>query len=174
SLFSGYGDPLVPIKVFTSMFLHGNLWHLAGNLLFLCVLGPAVEEALGGPRYLLLYLVAGAVAALAHVFVNAGSFSGLMGASGAIGGVLGAYFVLFPAERIQLWVLVDTVPVSAWLMLSIWFVAQIFLPQVGVANWAHVGGFVVGMAWIQLKGGRQKVLKLESSPPEESPGQVSL
>ena len=160
SFLMGHGDPLALVKVFTSMFLHGNLWHLVGNLLFLCVFGPAVEEALGGFRYVALYLLAGVVAAAAHLYVNLGSFAGLTGASGAIGGVLGAYFVLFPAERIQVWVVIDTVPVAAWLMLSVWFVAQVFLPQPGVANWAHVGGFVVGMTWIQVRGGREKVLGL--------------
>ena len=169
SFLSGHGDPLVLVKVFTSMFLHGNIWHLLGNLLFLCVFGPAVEEALGGPWYAALYLLAGAVASAAHVYVNAGSFAGLTGASGAIGGVLGAYFVLFPSARIQLWVLLDTVAVAAWLMLTVWFVAQVFLPQPGVANWAHVGGFVVGMAWIQVRGGRERVLKLERVSPDVSP-----
>jgi membrane associated rhomboid family serine protease len=159
SFLTGHGDPVAALKVFTSMFLHGNLWHLVGNLVFLCVFGPAVEEALGGPAYGGLYVLAGLAAAAAHVFVNSGDFAPLTGASGAIGGVLGAYFVLFPAARIQVWALFDTFPVAAWLMLSVWFVAQVFLPQQGVANWAHVGGFVAGMAWILARGGRDRVLK---------------
>lgn len=163
---SGHGDPLAALKVFTSMFLHGNLWHLASNLVFLCVFGPAVEEAVGGAAYAILYVVAGVVAALAHVFVNSGDFAALTGASGAIGGVLGAYFVLFPAARIQVWAVVDTFPVAAWLMLGLWFIAQVFLPQQGVANWAHVGGFVAGMALILWRGGRDKVLHLTASEPD--------
>lgn len=163
ALVGGHGDPLVLVKLFTSMFLHGNVWHLAGNIVFLAVLGPAVEEATGGPKYVLLYLVAGLVAGLAHVFVNAGSFGGLTGASGAIGGVMGAYFLLFPSSRIQLWVVFETVPVTAWLLLSVWFVSQVFLPQAGVANWAHLGGFLAGMVWVLAQGGREKVLRVPSA-----------
>lgn len=163
----GHADPLIPAKVFTSMFLHANLWHLGGNLLVLLVFGPSVEQALGGPRYGALYLLAGIAAAAAHVWVYPGSFSGLLGASGAIGGVMGAYFLLFPAAKIRCWAIFDTFEVPAWLLLSLWFVGQLFVSQTGTANWAHVGGCVVGMAAVLALGGRSNILA--SNPVEDVP-----
>lgn len=160
------GDPVVIAKIFTAMFLHVNPLHLAGNLLMLYVFGPSVEQALRGPRYAILYFVCGVFAAAAHVYVNLGSFAGLIGASGAIGGVLGAYFVLFPSCRIKVWMVFDTIPTPAWLFLAIWFVGQLFLPQDGVANWAHVGGFMAGIMMVQIFGGQAKLLEMSAVEDE--------
>ena len=156
---SGNGDPAAPAKVFTSMFLHGSLIHLIGNVLFLYVFGPGVERALGGPRFALYYLFWGLVAAAAHTFVNPGSDIPTLGASGAIGGVLGCYFLLYPGTRVELVLLFYPVVVASWVLLGGWFLWQIFFPQPGVANWAHAGGFLAGMMTVLVLGGRQAVLK---------------
>ncbi|MCU0315623.1 MAG: rhomboid family intramembrane serine protease [Fimbriimonadaceae bacterium] len=165
--FTPAGDPVALGKIFTSMFLHGSLAHIIGNVLFLQAFGPGVERALGGARFTLYYLVWGFLAAGAHVFVDPRSVVPTLGASGAIGGVLGAYFLTFPGSKMKvvvppLFFLPFNLP--SWLLLALWFVFQIAFPQPGVANWAHAGGFMAGMATILFLGGRQKVtrhLKLE-------------
>lgn len=156
------GDPAALAKVFTSMYLHGSLAHLLGNVLFLIVFGPGVERALGGPRFALYYLFWGVMAAAAHTFVNPGSDVPTLGASGAIGGVLGSYFLLFPGSRVELVLLFYPIVVASWVLLGGWFLWQIFLPQPGVANWAHAGGFLAGMVTILVLGGRESVLKGKS------------
>lgn len=153
------GDPMAFAKIFTSMFLHGGLAHLVGNVLFLVVFGPGVEKALGGPRFALYYLFWGLVAAAAHTFVNPGSDIPTLGASGAIGGVLGSYFLLFPGSRVELLLIFYPVVVASWVLLGGWFIWQIAFPQPGIANWAHAGGFLAGMMTILIMGGRQAVLK---------------
>lgn len=148
--------------IFTSMFLHAGLLHLVGNMLFLLVFGPGIETALGGPRYALYYLSWGVAAALTHIFVAPHSQIPVLGASGAIGGVLGAYFLLFPGNRIEIFVPILaflTFEAPAWVLLGLWFVYQIAVPQQGVANWAHVGGFLAGMVTVLVMGGRVAVLK---------------
>src|SRR5512141_1779059 len=125
-------DHFALVTVFTSMFLHGGLMHLVGNMIFLTVVGSAVEEALGSWRYALYYLFWGVAAAAAQTYVDPNSSVPTLGASGAIGGVLGAYFLLFPANKIQ--VIVPWMPfwqpvVSAWMLLGIWFLWQILVPQ---------------------------------------------
>lgn len=156
----GEGDPAALARIFTSMFLHGSLAHLIGNMLFLLTFGPSVERALGGPRFALQYLFWGIVAAGAHVFVNPDSMTPTLGASGAIGGVLGSYFILFPGAKVSLFVWPLPIPISvlSWVLLLGWFAFQILLPQQGVANWAHAGGFMAGMATVLILGGRTKVL----------------
>ncbi len=153
------GDPAAIAKVFTSMYLHGSLAHLLGNVLFLIVFGPGVERALGGPRFALYYLFWGVMAAAAHTFVNPMSDVPTLGASGAIGGVLGAYFLLYPGSKVELVVLFYPVVVASWILLGGWFLWQIFLPQPGVANWAHAGGFLAGMVTVLVMGGRDAVLR---------------
>lgn len=155
------GDPTAMAKVVTSMFLHGSLGHLVGNLLFLIAFGPGVERVLRGPRFALFYFFWGLVAAGAHVWVDPLSEIPTVGASGAIGGVLGCYFLLFPASEIKV-----VIPpfffwpfnVPSWALLGIWFLWQIFFPQPGVANWAHAGGFLAGMLTVLVMGGRKKAL----------------
>lgn len=155
------GDRFALFSVFTAMFLHGNIVHLLGNLLYLFVFGPAVENALGSWRYTLYYLFWGVVAAATHVFVEPSSDIPTLGASGAIGGVLGSYFLLFPANKIEFVVPLIPYPfvISAWVLLGTWFLYQVFVRQEGVATWAHAGGFLAGMLTILIAGGRLRLLK---------------
>jgi membrane associated rhomboid family serine protease len=141
------GKP-VYLAVIYSMFLHGSWLHIGGNMLFLWVFGNNIEDRLGWLPYLLFYLLAGVVATLAHVAVQPSSTVPLIGASGAVAGVMGAYLVLFPNVRIRsllifIIVLIRDIP-AKWL-LGFWFVFQFFTnPAEGVAWVAHVGGFVFG------------------------------
>ncbi|HVL39462.1 MAG TPA: rhomboid family intramembrane serine protease, partial [Fimbriimonadaceae bacterium] len=136
----GTGDRFALVTMFTSMFLHANLVHLLGNMVFLLAFGNSVENTIGPFRYALYYIFWGLVAGSAHVFVDSSSIIPTVGASGAIGGVLGCYFLLFPGNKIEF--IIPILPfwpfvVSAWIMLGMWFLWQIFVPQQGVANWAH-------------------------------------
>jgi membrane associated rhomboid family serine protease len=155
------GDRFPLVTVFTSLFLHAGIWHLLGNMLFLLTFGPAVEEALGTPRFALYYLFWGIVASATQIFVDPGSTAPVVGASGAIGGVLGCYFLLFPANKIEILVpyLPFTITLSAWVLLGAWFLWQIFIRQEGIANWAHAGGFMAGLATVLIIGGRNAVLR---------------
>jgi membrane associated rhomboid family serine protease len=155
--------------VFTSMFLHGGLWHLIGNMLFLHVFGDNIEDAMGHLRYLLFYLLCGAAAVAAQVATDPFSPVPVVGASGAVSGVLGAYIVLFPRGRIRsllfLGVFGTVVMVPAWVQLGLWFALQIVLGVLalgargggGVAFFAHVGGFVAGMLLVWLFADRREV-----------------
>ncbi len=146
-------NPLFPDKepllgLVYSLVLHGGLVHLGFNMWSLWVFGNNVEDAFGHARYLGLYLTAGVVGSLTHVVLNPGSAVPLIGASGAIAGVMGAYLVLFPRARIvsivpPFWFLQFRVPAAAFL--GLWFVAQFFIADATVAWAAHVGGFVVGV-----------------------------
>jgi membrane associated rhomboid family serine protease len=160
---SGASTDKFPLAtMFTSLFLHANVWHILGNILFLAAFGKSVENALGHYRFVLYYLFWGVAASAAHLFVMPDSSIPTVGASGAIGGVLGCYFLLFPGNKIQLWVLLVFFPievvVNAWVLLLTWFIWQVAVPQEGVANWAHVGGFLAGMATVLIMGGRRRVL----------------
>lgn len=136
----------------TSMFLHGGWLHLLGNLWFLWVFGNNVEDAMGHARFAGFYLLCGLAAAMAQVVVDPGSLIPMVGASGAISGVMGAYAVLYPRVRIHtlvvLVVLFFRVSLPAWVMLGYWFLLQLAgtgVEQVGgVAFWAHAGGFLAG------------------------------
>ena len=144
-------------SIFTSMFMHGGLLHLGGNMLYLWIFGDNVEDAMGSFKYLLFYLAGGVVAALAHIATNPGSTIPTVGASGAIAAVLGAYLVLYPNARvltiIPLGVFMRLTTVPAIIVLGLWFVLQLANgmltlggPDVGgVAFWAHIGGFVFGL-----------------------------
>ena len=151
------GFPL--LTILTSMFLHGGVGHLLGNLAFLYVFGPGVEEAIGGARLALYYVAWGVGAAAAQIWVNPYTSTPTLGASGAIGGVLGAYFLLFPSSRIEILIPFLEFEAPAWLLLGGWFVFQVAFRQEGVANWAHAGGFLAGMFTVLILGGRAAVLK---------------
>lgn len=166
----GHGDWLDLAKMFTAMFLHGNLIHLLGNLIFLAAFGPNVEAAMGSPRYALYYVFWGVAAFSAQVFVSPFSEIAVLGASGAIGGVLGAYFLLFPGNKIKViippffwW----TFDVFAFILLGLWFLAQFVFPQDGVATWAHAGGFVAGMFTVLASGGAKRLLVNASFEQDE-------
>jgi membrane associated rhomboid family serine protease len=152
---------------FTSMFLHADLIHLGGNMLFLYVFGDNVEDTFGHVRYLLFYLVSGIGASSLHIYAAlslGGSAIPTIGASGAIAGVLGAYFVLFPRSKILtlvflFWITIVAIP--AVVFLGLWFVYQFLYGSIGagggVAYWAHVGGFVTGIVFgVAWRGRRRK------------------
>jgi membrane associated rhomboid family serine protease len=139
-----FPDKVPAVSVFVSMFLHGSIAHIVGNMWFLWLFGNNVEEAFGHVRYLLLYLVAGVVAALAFVIASPGGTIPLVGASGAIAAVLGAYFVLFPGKMVLSVVFVSLVSVPALLFLGLWFVGQFLMGDPGVAWQSHVAGFALG------------------------------
>jgi membrane associated rhomboid family serine protease len=144
------------LPLVTSMFLHGGILHLAGNMLFLWIFGDNVEEFFGHFTYLLFYLTCGIGGGLLHVLFNLSSGVPAIGASGAIAGVLGAYIVLYPGARILTLVFIFLVPLPAIFVLGGWFVLQVLQafntlgmgPRAagGVALWAHVGGFLMGLA----------------------------
>ncbi|MCC6639757.1 MAG: rhomboid family intramembrane serine protease [Deltaproteobacteria bacterium] len=145
----------------SSMFLHGGWLHLIGNLWFLWVFGNNVEDAMGHARFLAFYVVCGLAAAAAQTLANPASDLPMVGASGAIGGVMGAYAVLYPKNRIDTLIIfgfyVRTLAVPAYVMLGYWFVLQVLggLPSLGgegagVAFWAHVGGFVAGALLVRV------------------------
>jgi membrane associated rhomboid family serine protease len=146
--------------VVTSMFLHGGWLHLLGNLWFLWVFGNNVEDSMGHPRFLAFYLLCGVAAAAAQVLVNPSSLIPMVGASGAISGVMGAYIVLYPKVRVHMfaWIILPfRFMMPAWLMLGYWFLLQVIggIPALqaesgGIAFWAHAGGFVAGMLLIWL------------------------
>ncbi len=137
----------------TNMFLHGGWSHLLGNMLFLWIFGDNIEDCCGHLRYLVFYLTSGVAASAFWMLTAWGSQYPAVGASGAISGVLGAYFVLYPRARIRTVVGMGffwrVVRVPAYIMIGLWFVYQFMLALVplntGVAYWAHVGGFVVGI-----------------------------
>lgn len=146
----GPDQPVFPDKqpflaVMTSMFLHGSVGHVLFNMWFLWIFGNNVEEAFGRVRYLLLYLIGGVAATAAFVVMNPDSTVPLVGASGAIAAVLGAYAVLFPGHRVLSLVGWFVVPVPAAIFLGIWFVAQFGLGGTNVAWEAHAGGFLFGL-----------------------------
>jgi membrane associated rhomboid family serine protease len=141
-------------SVFVSMFLHGGLLHIGGNMLFLWIFGNNVEDRLGRLRYLLFYLAGGLAAAALQVAVGPSSALPTLGASGAIAAVLGAYLVMFPGARVRALVSIFPVDLPAVVLLGGWFVLQLFHGvgglsahlNDGVAYWAHIGGFLFGAA----------------------------
>jgi membrane associated rhomboid family serine protease len=144
-----------PLTVLTSMFLHGGFGHLAGNLLFLWIFGNNVEDAMGRARFLAFYLASGVAAAIAQVLASAASGSvdlPMVGASGAIAGVLAAYLRLFPGARILTLAFVFLVWLPAWVVLGLWIATQVLAVVAGgapgVALLAHIGGF--GAGWLML------------------------
>jgi membrane associated rhomboid family serine protease len=151
---------LTPIS---SVFLHGGWTHLLGNMWFLWVFGNNIEDSMGPARFLAFYLLCGVLAAAAHIISAPASVIPTVGASGAISGIMGAYLILFPKARVNLFfffvIFFKIIPVPAWVALLWWFGWQVIsgLPELqgagdtgGVAVWAHVGGFVAGMLLIRL------------------------
>jgi membrane associated rhomboid family serine protease len=152
-------DPLVGfVTMLTSMFLHGGWMHLLGNLWFLWIFGPSVEEELGAKRFAALYLASGVAAALAQAMFDPFARIPMLGASGAIGGVLAAYVSLHPRRRIDTLAFVFVWPIPALFFVLEWFAINLFrgvgaLTAVngdGVAWWAHVGGFLAGLVLVRL------------------------
>lgn len=152
---------------FTSMFLHSGWLHIGGNMLSLWIFGDNIEDRMGHARFLVFYLLVGLAATLAQTAADWGSTLPLVGASGAIAGVMGAYFVLFPSSRILVLVFllffVDVVEIPALLYLGFWFLLQIVggagrvgATGGGVAFWAHAGGFLAGIAGVLVFRRRER------------------
>ena len=153
-----------PINILTpvlSMFLHGSWGHILGNSLFSWVFGRSVEDSMGSGRFLVFYFICGIAAAALHIVINAASPVPTVGASGAISGIMGAYLILYPRARVNMFFIIFVIPIRAWLVLLYWFGLQVLegLPELsqmnpqvsgGTAVWAHVGGFLTGMLLVSL------------------------
>ena len=157
--------------VVTSMFLHGSVLHFAGNMLYLWIFGDNVEDRMGHGRFVAFYLLCGAAAALAQTFTDPSSIVPMIGASGAIAGVMGAYFVLYPRSRIvtlvPIFLFIQILEVPAIFFLGIWFVLQFASglgslarvagePAGGIAFWAHVAGFAAGLLTVTVFRRRER------------------
>ncbi|WP_116652696.1 rhomboid family intramembrane serine protease [Pelagibacterium sediminicola] len=143
--------------LFSYMFLHADLFHLLSNMLFLWVFGDNVEDALGHVKYLAFYLLCGVLAGVVHLFIYPDSYGPLVGASGAVAGVMGAYLVLYPRVRVFVLnrlVIFFPLALPAWAVLGIWIFSQLFYAVLGsdgaVAWWAHIGGVAAGAALVFL------------------------
>jgi membrane associated rhomboid family serine protease len=157
-----YTLPAVVVPFFTSMFLHAGWEHVLGNMWWLFIFGDNVEDYLGHFRYLMFYLLSGLIAMATQVAIYPHSTIPTVGASGAIAGVLGAYFILYPRARVLTWFFVFVLYLPAWIVLGEWFALQFLAGAAslsvvhmgrdvgGVAVWAHVGGFIAGVAMIKL------------------------
>ncbi|MBI5076025.1 MAG: rhomboid family intramembrane serine protease [Nitrospirae bacterium] len=156
-------QPIHPLlTIFTSMFMHGGVFHIFGNMLYLWIFGNNIEDRLGHVRFILFYLFCGIVAALSHTMAAAGSGVPMIGASGAVSGVLGAYLLLFPMARIHtiifLGFFVQTVQIPALIVIGFWAIIQVvnglitqgMASQGGIAWFAHAGGFLAGLITIKL------------------------
>jgi membrane associated rhomboid family serine protease len=157
-----YSLAQVAVPFLTSMFVHGSWMHVIGNMWFLYIFGDNVEDYLGHFKYLSFYLISGLIAMATQVAIYPNSNVPTVGASGAIAGVLGAYFVLYPRARVLTWFFVFVLYLPAWVVLGEWFVLQFLAGAAtlsmahvgrdvgGVAVWAHVGGFISGVIMIKL------------------------
>ena len=168
------------VTLFTSMFMHGGILHLAGNMLFLWIFGNNIEDSMGRGRFVLFYLLAGLIAVYAQSLLDTGATVPTIGASGAVAGVLGGYALLHPQARVLSLIFivffVTLIEVPAYIILGIWFVLQ-FIPAIGqtaipdiageggVAYWAHLGGFVFGLAAIKLFANRARERPVEPPYP---------
>lgn len=168
-----------PQTFVTSMFLHGSFMHLAGNMLFLWVFGDNLEDQMGHVGFLLFYLAGGLAAAVAQVLSDPSSPVPMVGASGAIAGVMGGYLLLFPRARVDILIILivffRVIPVPAWIVLGAWFGIQVIqgsltpTDQGGVAYWAHAGGFAAGLGltlplWMR-RGGPVYWRRTDGHPP---------
>ncbi len=151
-----------PLTLFAAMFIHGGLFHLAGNMLFLWIFGNNIEDFLGSLRFIPFYLLSGLGATFVQVVFSPNSRLPMIGASGAIAGVLGAYLILYPAARVLtlvfLFFFIRIVAIPAAFLLGLWFVLQVLNVGMGggVAWFAHIGGFLVGIGLITLVSRRRR------------------
>jgi membrane associated rhomboid family serine protease len=163
--------------VITSMFMHGGWFHLIGNMLFLWVFGNNIEDAMGHGKFVIFYLLCGVAAAATQTFISPHSIVPMIGASGAISGVLGAYLLLYPRVRVHTLIIlpiyITTVALPAWVMLGYWALIQLVsglgslseIEKGGVAFFAHVGGFLAGLVLIRLFAS-DEVLRRRPTQPE--------
>ena len=160
--------PYNVLTIFTSMFLHGGVLHVAGNMLYLWIFGNNVEDIAGHLRFLVFYLCSGVVACVAQFSFDPASPIPMIGASGAVSGILGAYLLLFPRARVKtlifIFLFITTFDIPAMLLLTVWFLMQImFAHSQGVAWFAHIGGFIFGLITIKIftmgKGSRRRAYR---------------
>lgn len=172
----------------TSMFLHGGFMHFAGNMLFLWIFGDNLEDMLGHVKFLLFYLATGIAAALLQYMTDPSSAVPMIGASGAIAGVMGGYLLLFPKARVDVLfiivIIIRVIPIPAWAALLVWFGLQLFNGVAsfgaeggGVAHWAHAGGFIAGFAivlplWLRL--GAQRFWERTDGHPDHPEAKYKL
>lgn len=156
---------LPPLALIASMFLHGGFFHLFGNMLYLWIFGNNIEDFLGPFRFVLFYLLSGLGASLTHIVFHPNSQVPMIGASGAIAGVLGAYLILYPRARVLTFVFlfffIRILPIPAFFILGIWFIAQVLNVGLGggVAWFAHIGGFLIGIALIKIYTRKRRKVK---------------
>jgi membrane associated rhomboid family serine protease len=153
-----------PLTLFTAMFVHGGILHLGGNMLYLWIFGDNIEDRVGHLRFLLFYLVAGVLASLTHILIDPNSTVPMIGASGAIAGVLGAYFLLFPTAHVLvlfLFFFIHMFRVPAVVFLAFWFAIQVTSTTIGggIAWYAHIGGFLAGALAILVIGRGKRRLR---------------
>ncbi len=145
-----------PLTLITSIFIHSSVLHLLGNMLYLWIFGNNIEDFLGPFRFILFYFLSGLGASLVHIVFHPSSQVPMIGASGAIAGVLGAYLILYPRARVLtfvfLFIFIRILPIPAFLILGVWFIAQVLNVGIGggVAWFAHIGGFLIGIALIKI------------------------
>lgn len=165
-------------NVLTSMFMHGGWMHIIGNLWFLWIFGDNVEDAMGSLRFVIFYLLSGVGAALAQMWSDPASTIPMVGASGAIGGVMGAYALLYPRAHVHMLIFlgfyITTIAVPAIFMLGYWFLLQLFggfaasAGGGGVAFWAHIGGFVAGCALVYVFRQPERVQRHLNATPRRT------
>lgn len=164
---NGIEGPPPLVTLITSMFLHGSIPHLFGNMLFLIIFGNNIEDALGRAKYIFFYALCGIAAGLTQVVANPASTTPMVGASGAIAGVLGAYMLLYPTAQVSTVFFIFPIRLPAWMLLSFWFFSQFFNQfthaingggsEGGVAYLAHIGGFITGMLLIKILGAKKHI-----------------
>jgi membrane associated rhomboid family serine protease len=160
-----------PFTILTSMFLHGGFWHLLGNMWFLWIFGDNIEDRMGSLKFVAFYLITGVVGAVSQCLLMPSSVIPMVGASGAVAGVLGGYVLLYPRARIVSLLFFFRVAVPAWVFLGGWFAAQLFLVNhSGIAWMAHVGGFLAGLGLVRLFAAPRplplvEVVEMEYLPP---------
>ncbi|MCK4836774.1 MAG: rhomboid family intramembrane serine protease [Candidatus Aminicenantes bacterium] len=152
------------LTLFTSMFMHGSFFHLFGNMLFLWIFGNNIEDYLGKIKFILFFLLTGLGASLVHIIFHPNSMIPVIGASGAVSGVMGAYLILFPTARVRtlvfVFIFITFVDIPAFIFLIVWFIFQfLYAGGEGVAWLAHIGGFLIGL--FLIKWWRQKKPKVE-------------
>ncbi|MBI3008406.1 MAG: rhomboid family intramembrane serine protease [Candidatus Omnitrophica bacterium] len=151
-----YLNPQVPLTLITSLFLHGGILHLLGNMLYLWIFGNNIEDAVGHIKFILFYLITGITASMTHILLNPDSMVPVIGASGAISGVMGAYFLLYPRAKvltlIPFFIFIRIIKVPAFFFLGFWMLFQVISGinvsqsgEAGIAWFAHIGGFAAGL-----------------------------
>jgi membrane associated rhomboid family serine protease len=167
-----YPGPIpIQLTLLSSMFMHGSLMHIAGNMLYLWIFGDQIEDLLGHVKFLIFYLVCGLVASAAHILFNLESIIPSLGASGAIAGVLGAYLIKYPHNKVRVLMMRMVTAVPAFVALGLWIVLQVVSQMTmdpetaGVAYMAHIGGFIAGVVLIFVLGGFGKGVPTTQARP---------